>query len=993
MRILAVLACVAACALQLAAGALPSSVDLRPQLTAWGLGPRPQGARGTCSIFTTCSAIECAAARQTGRPVRLSPEFLNWAASQAAGRPSDGNFFHNALAGFQQHGLCAEADMPYATAFEAGRAPPPAAVADASAFHAAVQPQLAVHWIVPWKPDRFGVDDEQMREIKRVLAAGYPVAAGSGHSRLLVGYTDDAAQPGGGIFLTMDSALNRFDQVPYEFVRKQVADVFWVEAIMKPDSPEARVQISGQFWQPRLDALRAGTLTANQKQCETTGRLANFDRAAAALRGEKAPGEFQGLLFNDSDVYKMIEGWSYLVAAEKDPTTRAALAASLETVIARVAAAQLPDGYINTYYTLKVGLPKRMTNEQWDHETYCIGHLIEAGVAHWQSTGSRTLLDTAVRAADYLHSVYDAGTYTVPTGHEELELALLRLASATGDQRHAALAQRLVELRGKPHTNADGSVNPPWGDYAQDHVPVVDQREAVGHAVRAAYLYCALADLAARGHTEYVPALHAIWKDIVERRIFITGGIGPSGHNEGFTVPFDIPIRGAYQETCASIGLCLWAERMFQLEGQGQYMEQFERTLYNAVLAGVSLDGAQFFYVNPMVSRGGDRRQDWFACACCPPNVLRFLGSLQRAVYGVRGRTVHVNLFMESKATLLVDGQPVEVEQTTNYPVDGHVLVTLRNTTSKPVTLAIRRNPGMPAEADGYRRFEVAPGQSTVQEWDIPMAARRAYSDPRVAASKGHVVIMRGPLVYAAEAVDNGGALDGVVLPPDSPIAEERTAEGVPVLTVQALKASRTADGVATAPCTLVLRPYFMWANRRPGAMQVWFPESVDALGPLPEPGVAASASFVGHGDGLPALTDHILPSSSADHDVPRFTFWPHKGVAGGAPAGVGAGSQASPRAGEEWVELRYEQPRTIGTMGVYWFDDTGRGECRLPGACLAEYLDGQAWRPFGTGAVGTAKDTMNRLSGTPVTTSAVRLRVTLPPGMSAGILEWETRP
>ncbi|MBL9141692.1 MAG: glycoside hydrolase family 127 protein [Phycisphaerae bacterium] len=760
------------------------------------------------------------------------------------------------------------------------------------------------------------------------------------------------------------------------------------------------VTIGGPFWGPRLAVLRGATLDANLHQCNATGRLQNFDRAAAVLRGDAQPGEYQGLLFNDSDVYKVLEGKSYVVGTERDAERKRALDAALDSLIARVAAAQCADGYINTYYTLKAGLPHRLTREEHDHETYCMGHLIEAGVAHAQATGKRTLLDVAIRAADYLRGVYGPDKFTTPPGHQELELALIKLAHATGNQAYAQFAHELVEYRGRPHRKLNGEMYGPWGDYAQDHLPAAEQHEAAGHAVRAAYLYAAMADLAARGHAEYRPALDSLWRDITERRIFVTGGIGPSGHNEGFTVPWDIPIQGAYQETCASIGLCIWAHRMFLLEGHAKYMEQFERTLYNAALAGVSLDGREFFYVNPMVSRGGHERQPWFPCACCPPNVLRFFGSLGQYIYAVQGDTLFVNLFMDSATTAMVHGQPVEVVQRTDYPFGGRVALAVRNHSDRDIQVAIRGNAGMTTGPDGYGRMKVSARSERTAEWEISMPPTRVYSDPRVKASVGHTAITRGPLVYAAEAADNGGSVSDFVLPRAASIAQEVDADGVPVLVVNALRASSRVKGVPFVPAKLTLRPYFMWANRGPGGMQVWFPETGAYLPPQPEPGVTATASFVGHGDGLSALTDRIVPSSSADGTIPRFTFWPHKGAGKGAaaadPAAPGAADAVAPGtagtgAETEWVQCVFDAPRAVGMVGVYWFDDTGHGECRVPASCSAEYLSGSEWRPLPTdrdGAVPVAKDAMNSVRFDSVVADGLRLRIRMQPGMSAGILE-----
>lgn len=305
--------------------------------------------------------------------------------------------------------------------------------------------------------------------------------------------------------------------------------------------------------------------------------------------------------------------------------------------------------------------------------------------------------------------------------------------------------------------------------------------------------------------------------------------------------------------------------------------------------------------------------------------------------------------------------------------------------------MAIRANAGMTSGQDGYGRMKVGAGGESTAEWDIPMLPRRVHSDPRVKASAGHVAIARGPLIYAAEGVDNASVLGSCIVPSDATMSEEIDAAGVPVIRVNATRATSERQGEPAAsaapaermaPATLTLRPYFMWANRGPGEMQVWFPETAEHLPPQPMQGVAASASVIGHGDGLGALTDRALPASSADMTVPRFTFWPRKGGAAG-------GEAAQPPA--EWVQVTFDKPRTISSVGVYWFDDTGRGECRVPRACVAEYLNGGVWLPLPggeAGAVDVTIDTMNVRTFPPIVAEALRLSISLQPGMSAGILE-----
>jgi DUF1680 family protein len=755
--------------------------------------------------------------------------------------------------------------------------------------------------------------------------------------------------------------------------------------------PYTSVRLAGPFWTQRIATFTNSTLKANRHQCDITGRVRNFENAARKIRGEKGVGEYEGLLFNDSDVYKMIEGWAYAIAIEPNAERKKALDAELDALIATIAAAQHPDGYINTYYTLKVGLDQRFTREEHDHETYCMGHLIEAGVAHFQATGKRSLLDIAIKAADFLDRLYAPGAFSAPPGHQELEIALVRLADVTGEANYLTLSERLLDMRGKPHRKLDGTMYGPWGDYAQDHKPVAEQFEAVGHAVRAAYMYTAMADHARLGKKEYIPALDALWDDITQRRVFVTGGIGPSGHNEGFTVPFDIPTTSAYQETCASIALCLWAHRMFLLHGDAKYMAQFERTLYNAVLAGVSTSGDRFFYVNPLATRGGHQRTEWFSCACCPPNVLRFFACLGGYVYGVRGDTVYVNLFAANTTTLEVNGGKVEIEMGTGYPFDGEVGLRVRNTTGKDVKIAIRRVFGLrfgddaPTGDDGYGRMTVPAGKTAMYDFEIPLLPRRVYADPRVEQLAGRVAFMRGPLVYAAEAIDNPGGVTNLVIPPNAEFEEERAPFGVTIVHANGLRATGPVsdglyrDGPTTEPARISMRPYFLWGNRSEAggeAMKVWFPESVQLLEPTPVPGINASASKVGNGDGVSALFDRLVSKSSSDMTIPRFTFWPAKGD----------GTQST----EQWIRYDFDAPRRLSRSEVMWFDDTGQGECRVPESCVIEYLEGEVWKPIpNPRGLGVVKDAVNVIAFDPVTTQSLRLRVLMQKDFSAGVLEW----
>jgi DUF1680 family protein len=439
--------------------------------------------------------------------------------------------------------------------------------------------------------------------------------------------------------------------------------------------PFRDVHIKDDFWSPRLRRNRTVTIEANLRQCERTGCIENF-----AVAGKVRPGKHRGLLFNDSDLYKVIEGIAYSLAAHPDPD----LEKRTDAIIDLIAAAQQPDGYLNTYFTI-VELKNRWKNIQHGHELYCAGHLMEAAVAYQQATGKRKLLGVARKLADHIISVFGPGKKVDTSGHEEIELALVKLFRATGEARYLKQAQFFLDVRGQRDQRRL------FGEYAQDHKPVREQREVTGHAVRAMYLYCGMADVAAAtGDRKLTLALESIWRDVVERKMYVTGGIGPSASNEGFTVPYDLPNDSAYAETCAAVGMALWNQRMFLMAGDGKYADVLERVVYNGLLSGVSLGGDRFFYVNPLGSRGKHHRQDWFECSCCPGNVVRYLAGLGDRVYATRGNDVWTVLYLCNMADVRLTGGKVRLTQETEYPWDGEVQIKVEPEKSFAFTLHLR---------------------------------------------------------------------------------------------------------------------------------------------------------------------------------------------------------------------------------------------------------------------------------------------------------------
>ncbi len=747
--------------------------------------------------------------------------------------------------------------------------------------------------------------------------------------------------------------------------------------------PFTKVRLTDDFWAPRIETNTSVSLPHQIRMCEETGRLRNFERGAGKLDGE-----FEGLFFNDSDVYKVLEGACYCYQIETDEARRAGIKADMDRLVDLIVAAQGEDGYLNNFITL-MEPDKRWADLPNKHELYCAGNLIEAGVAHYNATGERKLLDAAIRFADLIDGTFGPDKrYGVP-GHEEIALALVKLADLTGEERYRRLAQYFVDARGKS-----------GAEYCQDHKPVREQDVVVGHAVRAMYLYCGVCDLVATsGDTALLDASRRVWHDLVDRKMYVTAGVGPSAHNEGFTTPYDLPNDSAYAETCAAIGLAFWAKRMLEVEGDSQYADVLERVLYNGFLSGVSLSGDHYFYVNPLASRGRHHRTPWFTCACCPPNVLRLLPTVGGYLYSVKRDTVWTHLYAGSEAEVETSAGVVRIVQATNYPWDGNIAITLTPADGTPVELELAlRVPGWcrgfacsvngekldaaPGE-DGYLRIRRLWNDDTVT-LALEMPARRVEAAPPVEADRGRVALMRGPLVYCLEEADNRGGVRDIYLPREEPIAAEFRPDllgGVTVLTATARRVQDPGwsgelyrDAPPVVPAPIVAIPYCDWDNREPGEMVVWLPETPGFAEARLAPSLADIASVTSsfpRGD-VHSVNRRILPVSSADKTCGEpLHWWDHKGT-------------------EEWVAYEFPEVTEVRSVEVYWFDDTGLGECRLPESWVVEWRDGDNWREVkGASDYPVALDTFNTVAFSPVKTRALRLRVKLRDGWSAGIQEW----
>ena len=578
----------------------------------------------------------------------------------------------------------------------------------------------------------------------------------------------------------------------------------------------SHVKINDNFWSPRLSKHVSATLPVCIDQIENqTGRIRNFENAA------KGEGEHSGIFFDDSDVYKALEGMAYSLINNPDPE----LEKKADEWIDKFAAAQQPDGYINTFYTL-TGLDKRWTNMD-KHEMYCAGHMIEAGVAYYQATGKRKLLDVCIRMTDHMMSQFGPGKRHWVPGHEEIELALVKLYQTTQEQKYLDFAYWLLEERGHGHGTMgdEGKWNPV---YYQDIVPVRQLTDISGHAVRCMYLYCGMADVAAlKNDTGYIAAMDRLWDDVVHRNMYITGGIGSSRDNEGFTEDYDLPNLDAYCETCASVGMVLWNQRMNQLTGDSKYIDVLERSLYNGALAGISLGGDRFFYVNPLESKGDHHRQEWYGCACCPSQLSRFLPSIGNYIYASSDDALWVNLYIGNTGQIRIGETDILLTQETDYPWDGSVKLTI--STSQPLEKEIRlRIPDWCKTYDlsiNGKRINVPKekGYAVIKDWksqdvialDMDMPVEIVAADPHVKENFDKRAIQRGPLVYCMEEIDNPVYFDQIQLSPST--------------TFQTAFASDILNGIKTIKTngraqSATFIPYYAWDNRKAGKIRVWIP-------------------------------------------------------------------------------------------------------------------------------------------------------------------------
>lgn len=764
-----------------------------------------------------------------------------------------------------------------------------------------------------------------------------------------------------------------------------------------------QVRFHDNFWAPKIEINRKISIPSAFKKCEETGRIDNF-----AVAGGVKTGEFRGdYPFDDTDVYKVLEGASYALAVQYDRE----LDQYLDGIIRLIASAQEKDGYLYTCRTsgcTRENIKRWMGTARWQrlnsHELYNCGHLYEAAVAHHLATGKTNLLNIALKNADLIARVFGPGDKQkhVPSGHPIIEMALVKLYRLTGREKYLQLARYFIDETGR---GTDGHTLSP---YSQDHMPIVNQEEAVGHAVRLGYLYSGVTDIAAlTGISAYSKALEKVWQNIVDKKLYITGGIGARGMGEGFGNNYELPNMTAYCETCASIAFVYWNYRMFLLTGVSKYYDILERTLYNSLLAGVSLDGRHFFYDNPLESNGEHERREWFGCACCPGNVTRFLASVPGYQYALVDDGIYVNLFVAGKADIKLRNTEMTVLQETDYPWKGRVK--LKIDVSHPVQfnwyirvpgwtqnqvvpsglysfkerqpsqVSIRVN-GKKIQYREDKGYVVVPGTWQAGDeidLDLPLAVRRVTTNPLVVNNRGKTALQRGPLVYCLEGTDHHeGFMFDHMIPEQAEIEsryEQDLLNGVVTLSFAGKKLIRENRRIVEKETPVKAIPYFAWNNRGRSGMLVWIPKCRDAAVLKPESTIASRSKPAASVPWPIGLNDGFEPRNSGDTDKLFFYWWLKNGT-------------------NEWVEYTFDQPYSVSGVQVYWlYFDHYDYKCRPPRTWEVLYKQGDQWIPVeSTSPYLMALDRYNTVTFSPVKTSGLRISVRLQENYSAGIMEWK---
>lgn len=764
--------------------------------------------------------------------------------------------------------------------------------------------------------------------------------------------------------------------------------------------PFNKVQLTDQFWTQRIKTNKEVTIPIAFSYCESTGRVDNFKIAGGLMEGKfKSDSPF-----DDSDVSKIIEGAAYALHSDRDPK----LEAYVDSIIFFMEKAQEEDGYLYTYRTIMgndshpwIGSKRWEKTHILSHELYNLGHMFEAGVAYYQATGKRSLLNVCTKAADLLCRDFGWDALKTYPGHQEVEIGLVKLYRITGEKKYLDLAKFFLDVRGKCEFPGD--------TYSQSHKPVVEQDEAVGHSVRALYMYTGMADVAAlTGDQSYITASKKLWDDIVKTKLYVTGGVGAAGGHEGFGAKYELPNVSAYCETCAAIANVFWNHRLFLMEGDAKYIDVLEKSLYNNVLSGVSVSGDRFFYPNSLESVNGANRSKWFGCACCPSNISRFIPAVPGYIYAVKENDLYVNLYIAGESTIDIGKNSVLVEQSGEMPWKGNM--ELKITPKKKGAFTVKvRIPGWAREEavpdnELYWFKEKAKQQPVVKvngvkvdlvldkgyvsiyrKWnkgdrvsiDLPLDVRRVVCSEKVNANKDKVALQRGPIVYCSEGVDFADKKILDIVLPDTEVLEVlsecKTLGQMDVLIGSVYQTKREGNGSVRLSNKVDFKavPYYAWAQREPSPMLVWFPTNKDVAKPKPAATIANLSKIDGSIKhvGIESIRDQLLPAGSNDNNNPFFHWWPNSNQT-------------------EWISYTFDKPYTISKSKIFWFSDGGG--CKAPQAWRLYYWGDEKWIEVNKkNEYGVQLNIINTTDFEPITTTAVKIEIDLPKDCSSGIHEW----
>jgi len=780
--------------------------------------------------------------------------------------------------------------------------------------------------------------------------------------------------------------------------------------------PIQQVQIDDAFWSPKFEVWREVTIPDCLDKFDRDGTLENFDMVRDGKGEHHQAPWFDGLL------YEMIRAASDFLIAKPDPKLEARLDNYIDHIAA--AAAKDPDGYLNTYTQLQEPAHRwgaNGGNDRWQHDLYNAGALVDAGVHYYRATGKTKLLAVAVKFANHMADVMGPPPKrNLIPGHALGEEALVklyqlfqeqpqlksRLSVPVEEKRYLELAQFWIDARG----HHEGRNN--YGAYDQDEIPVLQQQTIEGHAVRGMLLCNGLVAAGeAAQRPEYLATARRLWTNMVTRRMYLTGGVGAVANDEKFGDDYFLPNTG-YAETCAAVAAAFFHENMNLAFGDAAYADELERVLYNGLLSGVGERGNCYFYENLLEAGLQHKRWDWHPCPCCPPMFLKAMGELPGYIYAQNAEGVFVNLYIGNQANLVVNNTKIALQLTTAYPWEGDVKLTVNPESAAEFAVNLRlpawcNQPEIRVNGEPLKKFKMLHGYASIErkwkhgdtiELEMPMPVQRVYANPNVEADQGRVALQRGPLVYCLEGIDNGGDLHNLVIPPDAKFTIEKRSDlldGVTVIRGNALalhqadwadslyKFSSTVPGATNVEFMAI--PYFANANRQTTEMMVWIAESLQKASFLPPPSIAshakATASHCFANDTVTALNDQLTPKSSDDQQIPRFTWWDHRGT-------------------QEWVQYDFEKPQTVSSVEVYWWDERRtKANCRVPQSWRLLYKEAATWRPVSddsdwkpvpaASAYGTEMDKFNHVTFTPVTAKALRIEVQLQPEWSGGILEW----